>query len=163
MPSQWNSRFSLNNQTVKRGAGRALMAVFCILVALMIALGAAASTFLPVYAAEYTAYDRSAIEDDLKEIDVSMYPQSDDLRHRLLDEVGFMEYAYSESPFMERPIMLHIKKVLFGVFRSRKNCANCRCPSSESATSPTSLRPLWRIAPRSNSPFRTGYPNFSVR
>lgn len=51
------------NQTVKRGAGRALMAVFCILVALMIALGAAASTFLPVYAAEYTAYDRSAIED----------------------------------------------------------------------------------------------------
>ena len=63
----------------------------------------------------------------------------------------------------ERPIMQHIKKVLFGVFRSRKNCANCRCPSSESATFQTSLRPLWRIAPCSNSPFRTGYPNFSVR
>lgn len=91
---------NFTNQTVKRGAGRVLMAVFCILVALMIALGAAASTFLPVYAAEYTAYDRSAIEDDLKDVDVSMYPQSDDLRHRLLDEVGFMEYAYSESPFI---------------------------------------------------------------
>ena len=35
--------------------------------------------------------------------------------------------------------------------------------TSESATFQTSLRPLWRIAPRSNSPFRTGYPNFSVR
>ena len=56
--------FASRNQnylTVKRGAGRALMAVFCILVALMIAFGAAARTFLPVYAAEYTAYDRSAI------------------------------------------------------------------------------------------------------
>lgn len=95
--------FASRNQnylTVKRGAGRVLMAVFCILVALMIALGAAASTFLPVYAAEYTAYDRSAIEDDLKEIDVAAYPADAEGRHFLLDDVGFMEYGYSESSFI---------------------------------------------------------------
>ena len=96
----YNSFFQINNQTAKRGAERVLLAVFCVFVALLIAVGAGASTLLPAMAAEYTAYDRSAIEDDLKEIDVSMYPQSDDLRHRLLDEVGFMEYAYSESPFI---------------------------------------------------------------
>ena len=96
------THFSHNftKQTVKRGAGRVLMAVFCILVALMIALGAAASTFLPVYAAEYTAYDRSAIEDDLKEIDVVAYPADAEGRHFLLDDVGFMEYGYSESSFI---------------------------------------------------------------
>lgn len=96
------THFSHNftKQTVKRGAGRVLMAVFCILVALMIAFGAAASTFLPVYAAEYTAYDRSAIEDDLKEIDVAAYPADAEGRHFLLDDVGFMEYGYSESSFI---------------------------------------------------------------
>lgn len=91
---------NFTKQTVKRGAGRVLMAVFCILVALMIALGAAASTFLPVFAAEYTAYDRSAIEDDLKEIDVAAYPADAEGRHFLLDDVGFMEYGYSESSFI---------------------------------------------------------------
>ena len=95
-----NISFNFTKQTVKRGAGRALMAVFCILVALMIALGAAASTFLPVYAAEYTAYDRSAIEDDLKEIDIAAYPADAEGRHFLLDDVGFMEYGYSESGFI---------------------------------------------------------------
>lgn len=52
------------------------------------------------YAAEYTSYDNTDIETDLADIDVSMYPQNDDIRHRLLDEVGFMEYAYSDSLFI---------------------------------------------------------------
>ena len=95
-----NISFNFTKQTVKRGAERVLMAVFCILVALMIAFGAAARTFLPVYAAEYTAYDRSSIEDDLKEIDVVAYPADAEGRHFLLDDVGFMEYGYSESSFI---------------------------------------------------------------
>lgn len=86
--------------TAKRGAERVLLAVFCIFIALLIAVGGGASTLLPVYAAEYTAYDRSAIEDDLKEIDAAAYPADENGRHFLLDDVGFMEYGYSKSRFI---------------------------------------------------------------
>lgn len=52
------------------------------------------------YAADYTSYDITDIESDLADVNVDMYPQSDVLRHRLLDDVGFMEYAYSERAFI---------------------------------------------------------------
>ena len=95
-----NSFFKIKDQTAKRGAERALLAVFCVFFALIIALGAGASTFLPAMAAEYTAYDRTAIEDDLKDVDISAYPADENGRHFLLDDVGFMEYGYSESAFI---------------------------------------------------------------
>ena len=96
----WNSRFSLKDQTAKRGAERVLLAVFCVFVALLIAVGAGASTLLPAMAAEFTAYDRSSIEDDLRDVDISAYPANASGRHFLMDEVGFMEYGYSESSFI---------------------------------------------------------------
>lgn len=52
------------------------------------------------FAAEYIAYDNTDIESDLADIDVSAYPKNENGRHRLLDEVGFMEYAYSDSVFI---------------------------------------------------------------
>lgn len=76
------------------------MAVFCIFVALLIAVGAGASTLLPAMAAEFTAYDRSSIEDDLRDVDISAYPADENGRHFLMDDVGFMEYGYSESSFI---------------------------------------------------------------
>lgn len=53
-----------------------------------------------VFASEYVAYDNTDIESDLADIDVSVYPKNENGRHRLLDEVGFMEYAYSDSVFI---------------------------------------------------------------
>lgn len=52
------------------------------------------------FASEYIAYDNTDIESDLADIDVSAYPKDENGRHRLLDEVGFMEYAYSDSVFI---------------------------------------------------------------
>lgn len=95
-----NSFFKIKDQTAKRGAERVLLAVFCVFFALIIAVGAGASTFLPAMAAEYTAYDRTAIEDDLRGVDISAYPADENGRHFLLDDVGFMEYGYSESAFI---------------------------------------------------------------
>ena len=95
-----NSFFKIKDQTARRGAERVLLAVFCVFFALIIALGAGASTFLPAMAAKYTAYDRTAIEDDLRGVDISAYPADENGRHFLLDDVGFMEYGYSESAFI---------------------------------------------------------------
>ena len=95
-----NLFFKIKDQTAKRGAERALLAVLCIFFALLIAVGAGASTLLPAFAAEFTAYDRSSIEEDLKDVDVSDYPADKNGRHFLLDDVGFMEYGYSESSFI---------------------------------------------------------------
>lgn len=52
------------------------------------------------YASEYIAYDNTDIESDLADIDTSAYPKDESVRHRLLDDVGFMEYAYSDSVFI---------------------------------------------------------------
>ena len=94
------SSHNFTNQTARRGAERVLLAVFCVFFALLIAVGAGASTFLTAMAAEYTAYDRTAIEDDLRGVDSSAYPADENGRHFLLDDVGFMEYGYSESAFI---------------------------------------------------------------
>lgn len=95
-----NLFFKIKDQTARRGAERVLLAVFCVFVALLIAVGAGASTLLPAFAAEFTAYDRSGIEDDLRDVDISAYPADENGRHFLMDDVGFMEYGYSESSFI---------------------------------------------------------------
>lgn len=94
------SSHNFTKSTARRGAERVLLAVFCIFVALLIAVGAGASTLLPAMAAEFTAYDRSSIEDDLRDVDISAYPADENGRHFLMDEVGFMEYGYSERSFI---------------------------------------------------------------
>lgn len=94
------SSHNFTKSTARRDAERVLLAVFCIFVALLIAVGAGASTLLPAMAAEFTAYDRSSIEDDLRDVDISAYPADENGRHFLMDDVGFMEYGYSESSFI---------------------------------------------------------------
>ncbi len=53
-----------------------------------------------VCAAEYIAYDYTEIESDLAKVNIAAYPMNPLGKHRLLDDVGFMEYAYSESSFI---------------------------------------------------------------
>lgn len=62
---------------------------------LAVTAGAAPATV--TLAAEMTAFDRTTIEQDLAAVDLSVYTENSDGRHALLDDVGFMEYAYSSD------------------------------------------------------------------
>ena len=44
-----------------------------------------------------TQYDQTTIEQDLASVDLSVYAKDGNGRHRLIDEAGFMEYAYSSD------------------------------------------------------------------
>ncbi len=57
----------------------------------------AASPAAVTYAAALNAYDQTAIEDDLKEVDLSGYKKDAGARHCLIDGAGFMEYGYSSD------------------------------------------------------------------
>ena len=62
-----------------------------------IAFAAGAAPMTMTLAAELTAMDKTAIEDDLKDVDLDVYPKNKNGRHQLIDNVGFMEYAYSSD------------------------------------------------------------------
>lgn len=47
-----------------------------------------------------TSYDKTRIEDDLNGIEIGKYPKDKNAGHRLLDQVGFMEYGYSHNEFI---------------------------------------------------------------
>ncbi len=49
-----------------------------------------------------TAYDRTTIEDDLKELDLSGYVKNESGRHEMLTEAGFMEYGYTARESLSR-------------------------------------------------------------
>ncbi len=55
-----------------------------------------------VFADEFTDYEKSVIEDDLKDVDASLYPANEYGTHRLLDGIGFAEYAYSTNAFVNQ-------------------------------------------------------------
>lgn len=82
---------------MKRAASvkRLLGAVIAVLVSLFIVFMAGAEPVLFAYAADLTLYDRTQIEDDLKDVDLRPYGKNEAGMHRLLDDVGFMEYGYS--------------------------------------------------------------------
>lgn len=62
-----------------------------------LAFAGAAAPAGVAYAAELTAMDRTAIADDLADIDLSAYGKNENGRHTLVDGAGFMEYAYSSD------------------------------------------------------------------
>lgn len=81
-------------KTLCRKAGAILAALFIACTVAFAPSGTeakAASSSLP--------FDETSIEDDLKGIDLSAYPKDGTGKHRLLDNVGFTEFGYSdESP-----------------------------------------------------------------
>lgn len=48
-----------------------------------------------VFADELTEYDKTAIEDDLAEMDLTGYPKDESGEVQLVNELGFVEYAFS--------------------------------------------------------------------
>ena len=53
-------------------------------------------------AATLSEYDKTAIEDDLKGVDLSAYKKDEAGEAQLINELGFMEYAYSENEAISR-------------------------------------------------------------
>ncbi len=83
---------------MKAGGRKKLAAVFAYIAS---AIVIATSALMPmtaeyVHAEELTAFDKTAIEEDLKAFELEGYPKDENSRHRLMDG-GFMEYAYSED------------------------------------------------------------------
>ena len=68
-----------------------------VMLAAGIAVTAGAAPATVTLAAEMTAFDQTTIEQDLAAVDLSVYTENSDGRHALLDDVGFMEYAYSSD------------------------------------------------------------------
>ena len=62
---------------------------------IVFATGAAPAT--AVLADELTQFDQTKIEDDLKDVDLTIYGKDENGRHQLIDGSGFMEYAYSSD------------------------------------------------------------------
>ncbi len=86
--------FSDMDKTLIKKLTALTLSVLLLLAAIAAPIGHAVS------AAEYIAYDYTEIESDLADVNILGYPKNPLGRHRLLDEVGFMEYAYSESSFI---------------------------------------------------------------
>ena len=88
---------------MRKAAGKikkALAAIGVCCLSLFLALGTAAQGSVYVYAdTTYTEYEKTAIEDDLKDVDTSLYPKDENGIHRLIDN-GFVEYAYSTNAFI---------------------------------------------------------------
>ena len=53
-------------------------------------------------AATLSEYDKTSIEDDLKGVDLSAYKKDEAGEAQLINELGFMEYAYSEDAAVSR-------------------------------------------------------------
>ena len=66
-----------------------------VLFSALLAVGSAFAPATLAFAAPSSIYDRSSIEEDLAEVDLSAYPKVQNGKHRLLDGVGFVEYAYT--------------------------------------------------------------------
>ena len=62
-----------------------------------IAFAAGAAPATAVLADELTQFDQTKIEDDLKDVDLTIYGKNENGRHQLIDGSGFMEYAYSSD------------------------------------------------------------------
>lgn len=77
-----------------------LVAAIAILASVLLTLWTGAQPFLFASAAEFTAYDKTTIEDDLRTLNIGDYPKNTSEKHRLLDEAGFMEYGFSQSAFI---------------------------------------------------------------
>lgn len=77
-----------------------IAAIIAVLVSVLLTLWTGAQPLFCAYAAEFTAYDKTTIEDDLRSLNIGNYPKNTGEKHRLLDEAGFMEYGFSQSTFI---------------------------------------------------------------
>ncbi len=87
--------------------GRILLGFFAFLFSLILISSAGAQSAALTFAdkVEYTDYEKSPIEEDLRTLgtdvlDVTQYPKDPEGKHRLMDNIGFMEYAYSTSAIL---------------------------------------------------------------
>lgn len=84
-------------------AGKILSGFFAILFSLFLIFGVGVQGAVSTEAAVvYTDYEKSSIENDLRMLgdelfDPNDYPKDANGKHRLLDNVGFMEYAYTTN------------------------------------------------------------------
>ncbi len=79
---------------------RAMRTMITCVLAVGLLCGSTAMPYTYVYADEtFSAYEKTAIEDDLKDVDAGLYPANPNGVHRLIDGIGFTEYAYSTSAF----------------------------------------------------------------
>lgn len=77
-----------------------IAAIIAVLVSVLLTLWTGVQPLFCAYAAEFTAYDKTTIEDDLRSLNIGNYPKNTGEKHRLLDEAGFMEYGFSQSTFI---------------------------------------------------------------
>ena len=88
----------LHNGTRNFGrAGRILLGFFAVFISLLLVIGSGVQGATATFAAvQYTNFEKSTIEDDLKTLGEELYnpvdyPKDENGIHRLLDNVGFME------------------------------------------------------------------------
>ncbi len=99
----------LHNGTRNFGrAGRILLGFFAVFISLLLVIGSGVQGATATFAAvQYTNFEKSTIEDDLKTLGEELYnpvdyPKDENGIHRLLDNVGFMEYAYTTSAILSQ-------------------------------------------------------------
>lgn len=86
---------------MKAGGMKKILAAFAaFIMIILIGFTALAAPVLTVSADELTAFDKTAIEDDLANIDLSAYPKNESGDVQLMNEVGFVEYAFSYDTFI---------------------------------------------------------------
>lgn len=95
-----------NRQSISKVTGRAgkiLLGIFAVLFSLfLVLLSGVQGTTLTMAAVEYTDFEKSPIEEDFRMLSAELfnpedYPKDANSKHRLLDNVGFMEYAYTTN------------------------------------------------------------------
>ena len=97
----------MNFQPIHRGnnvgrAGRILIGIFAVLISLLLVFGSGVQGATATSAAVvYTNFEKTKVEDDLRTLGEDLfnpteYPKDENGLHRLLDNVGFMEYAYTD-------------------------------------------------------------------
>lgn len=86
--------------------GRILLGLFAVLFSLFLIFGTGVQGTTATFAAvEYTDYEKSPIEEDLRTLgdellNMVQYPKDPSGQHRLMDNIGFMEYAYSTNAIL---------------------------------------------------------------
>ena len=88
------------SKAVKVAAKRTILTASAFFLAFWAFFTAAFSPIGALAAEIYVPLDGTTIEEDLAGTDTSIYPADMTGTARLLDEQGFMEYAYSEDSFL---------------------------------------------------------------
>ncbi len=93
-----------------------LSTILSVFIALLTVVTLGAFPYTQASAATYTAYDLTEIERDLSDLDTTKYAPDPNGTPRLVDEMGFMEYAYS----LDEQVARSFYGVYFYVFNPAK-------------------------------------------